>query len=163
MKLWQQNIELDKQVEAFTIGRDKELDIELASYDVYTNMAHAMMLFKQGFLSQSEYDEIQSGLAIILEKIRHNEFIIEPGIEDIHSQIEFMLTKSIGEAGKKIQCPLLVLWGDANRVLHTYDMLDTWRKVSDNSVEGNVLPCGHYLPEEAPTEVVEAFKSFFKR
>jgi haloacetate dehalogenase len=66
------------------------------------------------------------------------------------------------EAGRRIQCPLLVLWGDANLVLRTYDMLDTWRKVSDNSVEGNVLPCGHYLPEEVPKEVIEEFESFFK-
>jgi haloacetate dehalogenase len=66
------------------------------------------------------------------------------------------------EAGKKIQCPLLVLWGNANRVLRTFDMLDTWRKVSDNSVEGHVLPCGHYLPEEVPQEVIKAFESFFK-
>jgi haloacetate dehalogenase len=63
---------------------------------------------------------------------------------------------------KKIKCPLLVLWGDANRVLQAYDMLDVWRKVSDNSVEGHVLPCGHYLPEEVPQEVIEAFQAFFK-
>ncbi len=102
MKLWQQNIELNKQVEAFTIGKDKELDIELAAYDVYTNMAHAMMLFKQGFLNREELDNIQSSLRGILKKIKEQDFSIEPGIEDIHSQIEFMLTASIGEAGKKI-------------------------------------------------------------
>ena len=66
------------------------------------------------------------------------------------------------QAGRKIKCPLLVLWGDANRVLQAYDMLDIWRTVSDNSVEGHVLPCGHYLPEEVPREVIEAFQAFFK-
>jgi haloacetate dehalogenase len=66
------------------------------------------------------------------------------------------------ESGRKIQCPLLVLWGDTNLVLRAYDMLDVWRKVSDNSVQGNVLPCGHYLPEEVPKEVIEEFESFFK-
>jgi haloacetate dehalogenase len=66
------------------------------------------------------------------------------------------------EARRKIKCPLLVLWGDANRVLRAYDLLDAWRKVSDNAVEGHVLPCGHYLPEELPKEVIEAFQSFFK-
>jgi len=66
------------------------------------------------------------------------------------------------ETGKKIKCPLLVLWGGANRVLQTYDMLNAWRSVSDSSVEGHVLPCGHYLPEEVPEEVIEAFQSFFK-
>jgi haloacetate dehalogenase len=66
------------------------------------------------------------------------------------------------EAGRKIKCPLLVLWGAANRVLRAYDMLDSWRKVSESSVEGHVLPCGHYLPEELPKDVIEAFQSFFK-
>jgi haloacetate dehalogenase len=65
------------------------------------------------------------------------------------------------EAGRKIQCPLLVLWGEANVVLKKIDMLDVWRKVSNFSVEGNPLPCGHYLPEEAPREVINAFESFF--
>jgi haloacetate dehalogenase len=65
------------------------------------------------------------------------------------------------EAGRKIMCPLLVLWGDANRVLQAYDMLDVWRKVSDNSVDGHFLPCGHYLPEEVPQAVIEAFQAFF--
>ena len=66
------------------------------------------------------------------------------------------------KAGRKIQCPLLVLWGDANRVLQTYDMLDVWRQVSGSAVEGHELPCGHYLPEEVPQEVMDAFQSFFK-
>jgi len=66
------------------------------------------------------------------------------------------------EAGRKIKCPLLVLWGDANRVLQAFDMLDVWRKVSDNSVGGHVLPCGHYLPEEVPQEIIDAFQAFFK-
>lgn len=65
------------------------------------------------------------------------------------------------ETGRKIQCPLLVLWGEANVVLKKIDMLDVWRKVSNFSVEGNPLPCGHYLPEEAPREVIKAFESFF--
>ena len=67
------------------------------------------------------------------------------------------------ESGRKIQCPLLVLWGEANHVLRTYDMLDTWRKVSDSPVEGCSLQCGHYLPEEVPLQVTEAFESFFKK
>ncbi len=66
------------------------------------------------------------------------------------------------QAGRKIQCPLLVLWGDANRILRKFDLLDCWREASDNTVEGRGLPCGHYLPEEAPQEVFEAFESFFK-
>ncbi len=65
-------------------------------------------------------------------------------------------------AGRKIQCPLLVLWGAANAVLQTYDMLNVWQAVSDSTVEGRVLPCGHYLAEEAPQEVAKAFEAFFK-
>jgi len=78
------------------------------------------------------------------------------------ASIDLVHDRDDREAGRKIKCPLLVLWGDANRVLQAYDMLDTWRKVSDNSVEGHVLPCGHYLPEEMPQEVIEAFQAFFK-
>ena len=65
------------------------------------------------------------------------------------------------EAGRKIQCPLLVLWGEANQVLKTIDILKVWRQVSDSSVEVHALPCGHYLPEEAPEDVIKAFESFF--
>ena len=78
------------------------------------------------------------------------------------ASIDLVHDRDDREAGRKIKCPLLVLWGDANRVLQAYDMLGTWRKVSDNSVEGHVLPCGHYLPEEMPQEVIEAFQAFFK-
>ena len=63
--------------------------------------------------------------------------------------------------GRKIKCPLLVLWGNANPVLQTYDMLNAWRQVSDNTVEGRELPCGHYLPEEVPQDVTSALQSFF--
>lgn len=65
------------------------------------------------------------------------------------------------KAGRKIQCPLLVLWGESNAILKKFDMLDIWRKISDFPVEGNALSCGHYLPEEAPKEVIKAFESFF--
>ena len=94
-----------------------------------------------------------------------NPLTIHATCEDYRAaaSIDLVHDRTDREAGRKIQCPLLVLWGDANQVLRAYDMLDAWRKVSDNSVKGHVLPCGHYLPEEMPKEVIEAFQSFFKR
>jgi haloacetate dehalogenase len=77
------------------------------------------------------------------------------------ASIDLEHDRSDRESGRKIQCPLLVLWGDANQVLQKFDMLECWREVSDNTVEGHALPCGHYLPEEVPQEVFEAFKFFF--
>ena len=79
------------------------------------------------------------------------------------ASIDLEHDRSDRESGRKIQCPLLVLWGDANQVLQKFDMLECWREVSDNTVEGHALPCGHYLPEEVPQEVFEAFKSFFNK
>ena len=102
MKLWQKKVALDKQIEAFTVGEDRDLDLFLAKYDVYTNMAHSIMLYKQGFLEKDELQEIRLGLKEILEMIDSNQFTIEEQVEDIHSQIELMLTRSIGEAGKKV-------------------------------------------------------------
>ena len=102
MKLWQKSVELNKQIEAFTVGEDRDLDLFLAKYDVYTNMAHSIMLYKQGFLKKEELRDIRQGLKTILELINSNQFKIEEQVEDVHSQIELMLTRSIGEAGKKI-------------------------------------------------------------
>ena len=77
------------------------------------------------------------------------------------ASIDLVHDREDRDTGRKIQCPLLVLWGDANPVLRAYDMLDTWRRVSNNTVEGKALPCGHYIPEEVPHDVIAAFESFF--
>ena len=77
------------------------------------------------------------------------------------ASIDLVHDREDRDTGRKIQCPLLVLWGDANPVLRAYDMLDTWRRVSNNTVEAKALPCGHYIPEEVPHEVIAAFESFF--
>lgn len=102
MKLWQKNISVNKQVEKFTIGKDRELDLLLAEHDVLGSMAHAKMLAKTGLLKKGEYRKLHSGLKNILQKIRSGKFTIENGVEDVHSQVEFMLTKKLGETGKKI-------------------------------------------------------------
>ncbi len=107
MKLWQKDSDVhssdvEKRIEKFTVGSDKHWDTILAKYDVIGSLAHAEMLSSVGLITKKEFAEIKSGLNEILELIQKGRFIIEEGIEDVHSQIEMMLTKNIGEAGKKI-------------------------------------------------------------
>jgi argininosuccinate lyase len=90
------------QVETFTVGRDKEFDVLLAEYDVLGSLAHTKMLASVGLLSAGDLEKVQKGLGEILEEVRAGKFAIEPDIEDVHSQVEFLLTQRIGEAGKKI-------------------------------------------------------------
>ena len=102
MKLWQKKISVSKRVEKFTIGRDRELDLLLAEHDVLGSMAHAKMLASAGLLKKNEQRKLHSELKSILNKIQAGRFIIENGVEDVHSQVEFLLTKKLGEIGKKI-------------------------------------------------------------
>lgn len=102
MKLWQKKIAVNKQVEKFTIGNDRELDLLLAEHDVLGSMAHAKMLAHVGLLRKSEQRKLHAELKKILQKAISGKFIIESGVEDVHSQVEFLLTKRLGEAGKKI-------------------------------------------------------------
>lgn len=90
------------QVETFTVGRDKEFDVLLAEYDVLGSLAHTRMLASVGLLSADDLEKVQKGLHEILAEIRAGQFAIEPDIEDVHSQVEFLLTQRVGEAGKKI-------------------------------------------------------------
>ncbi len=102
MKLWQKNTDVDQSVETFTVGRDREMDLYLAEADVLGSLAHTRMLHSAGLLEDVEIDLIQKQLKQILSDIRGGGFAIEPGVEDIHSQIELMLTRKIGDTGKKI-------------------------------------------------------------
>ena len=102
MKLWDKGYTTDNIVERFTVGKDRELDLKLAKYDVQGNMAHAKMLHKIGILSAVELDDILNGLEEINKTIENGDFVIEETFEDVHSKIEHELTKKIGEAGKKI-------------------------------------------------------------
>ncbi len=106
MKIWQKENE-SKQgmpaiLEKFTIGRDNEFDLLLAEHDVIGSLAHTKMLAHIGLLTEEELKQVESGLYNILEDIQNGNFHIEEGVEDIHSQVEFTLTKQIGESGKKI-------------------------------------------------------------
>ena len=103
MKLWQKSEEeIDKLFEQFTIGQDPILDLEIAKYDVVASKAHVNMLTKSKLLKEDEKEQLVQGLDHILRKIEKGEFIIEPGIEDCHSQIELELTRNLGEVGKKV-------------------------------------------------------------
>ena len=102
-KLWsKQNTSTSSQVETFTVGRDKEFDVLLAEYDVLGSLAHTQMLESVGLLSKEDRELIHRELNNILTVIKEGGFVIEKDIEDVHSQVEYMLTQRIGEAGKKI-------------------------------------------------------------
>ncbi|UXP31333.1 argininosuccinate lyase [Reichenbachiella agarivorans] len=103
MKLWDKgNTEVSKDIENYTVGRDRELDLLLASFDVYGSMAHTIMLESIGLLTTPELAEVQVELKEILKVIAAGDFVIEEGIEDVHSQVELMLTRKLGDTGKKI-------------------------------------------------------------
>ncbi|MBO9199138.1 MULTISPECIES: argininosuccinate lyase [Niastella] len=103
MKLWsKESTSTSQLVESFTVGRDKEFDILLAKYDVQGSVAHVRMLGEVGLMSKEEADSAVKGLEEIATDIEQGRFQIEEGIEDVHSQVEFLLTQRIGDAGKKI-------------------------------------------------------------
>jgi argininosuccinate lyase len=103
LKLWQKDTTATAQeIDCFTVGRDREMDLYLAPFDVLGNMAHARMLQTIGLLSNDELGRLYDELKIIYQQIQRGEFVIEDGVEDVHSQVEFLLTERLGEVGKKI-------------------------------------------------------------
>jgi argininosuccinate lyase len=101
-KLWQKNNKVSDLVEKFTIGNDQAMDMYLASYDVLGSIAHTTMLAEVGLLTAAEQATIKKALVAIYEKIQAGNFSLDPGVEDIHSQVEILLTEDLGDAGKKI-------------------------------------------------------------
>lgn len=102
MKLWQKDIDVNKAVENFTVGNDREFDLLLAPFDVLGNIAHAKMLASVGLLTNEESEQLVKELKTIYSSIPNSKFQIPNEIEDIHSYIEFLLTNKLGEVGKKI-------------------------------------------------------------
>jgi argininosuccinate lyase len=102
MKLWDKGTSVNALIENFTVGKDREMDLYLAKFDVLGSIAHAKMLQTIDLLSATELAELQTELIAIYEIIDSGTFIIEEGIEDVHSQVELMLTRKLGDAGKKI-------------------------------------------------------------
>ena len=102
MKLWEKDFEINSEIERFTVGRDREMDLYLAPYDVLGSMAHITMLESIGLLAKDELPLLLQELRTIYEQALRGEFVIEDGIEDVHSQVELMLTRKLGDMGKKI-------------------------------------------------------------
>ena len=102
MKLWDKGFEPDKMIETFTVGRDRELDLQLARYDVEGSMAHIRMLESIGLIEKEELPVLLAALEEIRAEILDGNFVIEEGIEDVHSQVELLLTQRLGDMGKKI-------------------------------------------------------------
>ncbi|MCP4441268.1 MAG: argininosuccinate lyase [Aureispira sp.] len=102
MKLWQKDFEISKEIEKFTIGKDRELDLLLATHDVTGTLAHIQMLESIGLLEAKELEILSTELRKIHQEIVEGNFEIEEGIEDVHSQVELMLTRRLGDMGKKI-------------------------------------------------------------
>ena len=101
-KLWTKNVRMTEEIERFTVGRDREMDLYLAKYDVLGSMAHITMLESIGLLEADELKTLLAELRSIYAQAERGEFVIEEGVEDVHSQVEMMLTSRLGDMGKKI-------------------------------------------------------------
>ena len=101
-KLWEKTTQVDQAVERFTIGKDQEMDLYLAKYDVLGSMAHITMLEEIGLLTHDELNLLLDALREIHADIERGDFTIEKGVEDVHSQVELLLTRKLGDTGKKI-------------------------------------------------------------
>ena len=101
-KLWEKNVRVNEEIDRFTVGRDREMDFYLAKHDVLGSMAHITMLESIGLLTAGELEMLLAELKNIYASAEKGEFVIEDGIEDVHSQVELMLTRKLGDVGKKI-------------------------------------------------------------
>ncbi len=102
MKIWQKNVNVNKDIETFTVGKDRELDLQMAAFDVLGSLAHVEMLENIGLLTADDLTVVQKELKNIYAEIEAGTFTIDDTVEDVHSQVEWLLTQRIGEAGKKI-------------------------------------------------------------
>ncbi len=101
-KLWEKNFEVNQEIERFTVGRDRDMDLYLSKYDVLGSMAHITMLQSIGLMEAHELEQLLAELKNIYHTCEHGKFVIEDGVEDVHSQVELMLTRKLGDMGKKI-------------------------------------------------------------
>lgn len=102
MKLWDKGYDVNEQIDRFTVGHDRELDLELAPYDIEGTIAHIKMLATVGLLSKQDLEALLPVLEELHEKAIKGDFVIEDGIEDVHSQVELLLTRRLGDIGKKV-------------------------------------------------------------
>lgn len=101
-KLWEKSVHVTEEIDRFTVGHDRELDLYLAKYDVLGSMAHVTMLHSIGLIADEELPVLLRELRAIYQVAESGDFVIEDGIEDVHSQVELMLTRKLGDMGKKI-------------------------------------------------------------
>jgi argininosuccinate lyase len=102
MKLWDKGTPVNEVIEAFTVGRDREMDLYLAESDVLGTIAHITMLETIGLLQRDELSALKQALSGIFQDVKNGSFVIEPGVEDVHSQVELLLTQKLGDIGKKV-------------------------------------------------------------
>jgi argininosuccinate lyase len=102
MKLWDKGFSIDKQIEQFTVGNDREIDMHIAAYDVQASLAHAIMLESIDIITADELQDLKKGLQELADSIEKGTFVIEDSFEDVHSKIEWELTQKLGDVGKKI-------------------------------------------------------------
>ncbi len=162
MKLWQKNYQVDQSIDTFTVGDDRELDLYLAKYDVLGSLAHTRMLEKVGLLSATDLEQVQKGLKAIYNEIEDGNFTIEPDVEDIHSQVELLLTRRLGDVGKKIHSgrsrndQVLVdikmfLRSEVMRVVYSYkELFDLLQELS-NKHKDKMLPGYTHLQLAMPS------------
>ncbi len=152
-KLWDKGFEINAEIERYTVGRDRELDVFLAEHDVMGSMAHITMLESIGLLEKDELQTLLAELRHIHAEIKEGKFVIEDGIEDVHSQVELMLTRRLGDMGKKIHSGRsrndqvlvdLKLYTRRQLRLIAEDMLDLFRELQAQSERyKNVLMPGY--------------------
>ena len=109
-KLWEKSVHVNKEIERFTVGRDREMDLYLAKYDILGSMAHITMLESIGLLTADELSCLMEALRQIYATAERGGFVIEEGVEDVHSQVELMLTRRLGDVGKKIHSGRWAMW-----------------------------------------------------
>ena len=102
MKLWEKGVPVNQAIEKFTVGKDREMDLYLAPFDILGSMAHVTMLGSVGLIAETEVPVLLAGLKKLYLKAQEENFVIEEGIEDVHSQVEYLLTQELGDLGKKI-------------------------------------------------------------
>ena len=101
-KLWEKSVQVDRDVEQFTVGKDREMDLYLAPFDILGSLAHISMLQSIGLLTAEELKQLTEELRNIYRDTETGKFLIEEGVEDVHSQVELLLTRKLGDIGKKI-------------------------------------------------------------
>jgi len=162
MKLWQKDKGTLAAVEKFTVGNDRELDLYLAPFDVLGSLAHTKMLYSVGLLPADDLKLLEAELKNIYQEVTQDDFKLEDGVEDIHSQVELMLTKKLGDAGKKIHSARsrndqvlvdlkLFLRSEIEKLTHTVKSLFDLLIVQSNSHKHDLLPGYTHLQLSMPS------------